>query len=119
MKASHVEIIVAIADAGSLRAAAGRFLADYQRAVSPGRLRADNPNALAAARNRLLAVEQALGPDGAGMAEMLVLDRFSASALRHRTGEGPDAAQDVMLALAGVYGLITPDQEAGRAFASS
>ncbi|WP_394705966.1 hypothetical protein [uncultured Hyphomonas sp.] len=102
-----------------LRAAAGRFRADYHLAASPGRLRTDDPKSRAAARDRLLAVEQSLGPGRAGMAEMLVLDRFTPSALRERTGAGLEDARNVMMDLAGVYRLIMPDQEADRAFASS
>ncbi len=102
-----------------LRAAAGRFQADYHLAASPGGLRTDAPGIRAAACGRLLAVENSLGPDGAGMAEMLVLDRLTVSALQHRTGAGLDEARDVLVQLAGAYGLTGPDQEAGRALASS
>jgi len=102
-----------------LRAAAGRFRADYQLAASPGRLRNETPQALAAARTRLLAVENALGPDKASMVEMLVLDRFTVPALQHRAGAGLEEARDVMVELGAVYGLVDPGQEAGKAFASS
>ncbi|MEZ6001471.1 hypothetical protein [Hyphomonas sp.] len=102
-----------------LRAAAGRFEADYHLAASPGRLRTNDPKVLSAARNRLLTVERVLGPDMAGMAEMLVLDRFTLSALRQRTGAGLEDARGVLVELAGVYRLTGWGQDVGRAFASS
>ncbi|KCZ85800.1 hypothetical protein HAD_08945 [Hyphomonas adhaerens MHS-3] len=102
-----------------LRAAAGRFRADYHLAASPGRLRTDAPKQLAAACERLTSIETALGPDTAGLIEMLVLDRFTVSALRHETGGGLDRARDALARLTEAYGLLCPDQEAGRAFASS
>lgn len=102
-----------------LRAVAGRFRADYQLAASPGRLQTDTPKTQAAARTRLLYVEKTLGPEKAGMVEMLVLDRFTVTALHHRTGAGLEDARNVMVKLGAAYGLIDPDQEAGRAFASS
>jgi len=102
-----------------LRAAAGRFLADYHLAASPGRLRTDTPAALAAARARLEQVEENLGRVRVEMIEMLVLDKFSAVALRHVTGAEPAVALQALTRLAVVYGLAEPDQLAGRAFASA
>lgn len=101
------------------KAAAARFRADYHLAASPGRLRTDAPKALAAARERMAEIETALGPKRAELAEMLVLDRMTLPALRHVTGLGPAEAREVLSALAGIYGLMTPDQEAGSAFASA
>jgi hypothetical protein len=102
-----------------LRAAAGRFLADYHLAASPGRLRTDAPAALAAARARLEQVEAALGSVRVDMIEMLVLDKFSAVALRHVTGAEPSVALQALTRLAVAHGLAKPDQVAGRAFASA
>jgi hypothetical protein len=102
-----------------LRAAAGRFQADYHLAASPGRLRTDDPRLLAAAHLRLLEVEDGLGADMASMAEMLVLDRFTQTALRHATGAGLSEAEHVLRRLAAAYGLLRPDQAVGKAFASS
>ena len=102
-----------------LRAAAGRFEADYYLAASPGRLRTDDPKTSAAARDRLMAVERGLGPERAGVAEMLVLDRFTLSAFHQRTGAGLIEARAVMADLARLYRLIGKDQDADKAFASS
>lgn len=102
-----------------IRAAAVRFRADYQLAASPGRLRSETPRALAAARARLEAIEAALGPVRSGLVEMLVLDRFTETALRHVTGQGEAAARAALIRLAAAYGLGLPDQEAGSAFASA
>lgn len=84
-----------------------------------GRLRTDAPKPLAAACARLTSIETALGPDTAGLIEMLMLDRFTVSALQHETGGGLDRARDALARLTEAYGLLCPDQEAGRAFASS
>ena len=102
-----------------LRAAAGRFLADYHLAASPGRLRTDTPASLAAARVRLEQVEAKLGSVRVEMIEMLVLDKFSVVALRHVTGAEPAVALAALTRLAVVHGLAEPDQLAGRAFASA
>lgn len=102
-----------------LRAAAGRFLADYHLAASPGRLRTDTPAALAAGRARLQRVEADLGSVWVEMIKMLVLDKFSAVALRHVTGAEPAVALEALTCLAVVHGLDQPDQLAGRAFASA
>ncbi len=102
-----------------LRAAAGRFQADYHLAASPGGLRTDAPKQRAAACNRLASIENALGSETTGLVEVLVLDRFTVSALQHETGAGPDRAGDALARLTEAYGLRRPDQEAGRAFASS
>ena len=99
-------------------AAAGRFRGDYHLAASPGRLRSDRPEARAAARTRLAAIETALGPEMAGLAEMLVLDRFTLSALRHACGVGPAELRDVLAGLAAAYSLTPAGQLAGRASAS-
>ena len=101
-----------------LRAAAARFRADYHLAASPGRLRTDTPAALMAARARLAEIETALGAGPAGLAEMLVLDGMTLPALRHVTGQGLADARPVLVRLAVAYGLATPDQDAGKAFAS-
>ena len=53
------------------------------------------------------------------MIEMLVLDKFSAVALRHVTGAEPAVALEALTRLAVVHGLAEPDQLAGRAFASA
>ena len=102
-----------------LRAAAARFRADYHLAASAGRLRTDAPKTLAAARERLASIEASLGPKQAELAEMLVLDRVTLPALRHVKGMGADEAREILSALAGLYGLMAPDQEAGSAFASA
>lgn len=101
-----------------LRAAAARFLADYHLAASPGRLRTDTPKALAAARERLGAIEAGLGTAQAELAEMLVVDRMTLPALNHVAGAGMAEARAALIGLAGAYGLL-PDQEAGSALASA
>lgn len=84
-----------------------------------GRLRTDAPKQLAAACDRLMSIETAIGPDTVGMIEMLVLDRFTVLALQHETGGGLDQERDALARLTEAYGLLCLDQEAGRAFASS
>ena len=102
-----------------LRAAASRFEADYQLAASPGRSRADDPRQIAAARARLLKVENELGTERVEQAEMLVLDRLTLAAFRHVSGLGLIEARAVLTRLAEAYGLLAPDQAVGSAFASS
>ena len=107
-----------------LRAAATRFRADYALAASPGRLRSDAPQALAAARDRLVALEATLGTETVELVELLVLHRIAEAALKHVTGLEPADVPEVLTRLAGAYGLAVSDraesdQEAGRAFASA
>ncbi|MBD3768867.1 MAG: hypothetical protein IE925_01880 [Rhodobacterales bacterium] len=102
-----------------LRAAAGRFLADYHLAASAGRLRTETPKQLAAARARLEAVEAELGPEVTSLIEGVVLDRFTRRALFHAAGAGLAEAQEALVRLAGLYGLLGTAQDAGRAFASA
>lgn len=113
---------LAAADPGKgvrLRAAAARFLADYHLAASPGRLHTDTPGALAAARDRLIAIEAGLGTAQIELTEMLVVDRITLRSLDHVAGAGRVEARAALVRLAGAYGLLPTDQEAGSAFASA